>query len=102
MPKFFFYPTRTAKHYFAVPNLIYTSKLRAAAFAVYAYLRFNCHGKWNAPLVDCKKLSEVLNLKEATVKKHVKSLLNEKLIYKEGDYLFLNVKREDRLWGFWL
>ena len=102
MSKFFFYPTRTAKHYFAVPNLIYTHRLGAVSFAIYAYLRFNQHGNWFAPLVDHKKLSEVLNLKEATVKKHVKTLIDEKMIYKDEGYLFLNVERENRPWGFWL
>ena len=102
MSKFFFYPTRTAKHYFAVPNLIYTHRLGAVSFAIYVYLRFNQHGNWFAPLVDCKKLSDVLNLKEATVKKHVKTLTAEKLIELDEGFLFLKFDRKNMPWGFWL
>ena len=100
--KFFYYPTRTAKDYFAVPNLIFMNELGAVSFAVYAYLCFSQHGIWFAPLVDCKKLSEVLNLKEATVQKHVKRLVENDLVYIEEGYLFLKRKRKDRPWGFWL
>ena len=81
--KFFYYPTRTAKDYFAVPNLIFMNELGAVSFAVYAYLRFNQHGIWFAPLVDCKKLSDVLHLKEATIQKHVKRLVEKDLVYIE-------------------
>ena len=102
MAKFFYYPTRTAKDYFAVPNLIFMQELGAVSFAVYAYLRFNQHGIWFAPLVDCKKLSEVLNLREATIQKHVKRLVENDLVYIEEGYLFLKRKRKDRPWGFWL
>ena len=102
MAKFFYYPTRTAKDYFAVPNLIFMNELGAVSFAVYAYLRFNQHGVWFAPLVDCKKLSDVLNLKEATIQKHVKRLVENDLVYIEEGYLFLKRKRKDRPWGFWL
>ena len=35
MAKFFYYPTRTAKDYFAVPNLIFMNELGAVSFAVY-------------------------------------------------------------------
>ena len=100
--KFFYYPTRTAKDYFAVPNLIFMNELGAVSFAVYAYLRFNQHGIWFAPLVDCKKLSDVLNLREATIQKHVKRLVENDLVYIEEGYLFLKRKRKDRPWGFWL
>ena len=102
MAKFFYYPTRTAKDYFAVPNLIFMNELGAVSFAVYAYLRFNQHGIWFAPLVNCKKLSDVLNLKEATIQKHVKRLVENDLVYIEEGYLFLKRKRKDRPWGFWL
>ena len=102
MAKFFYYPTRTAKDYFAVPNLIFMNELGAVSFAVYAYLRFNQHGIWFAPLVDCKKLSDVLNLREATIQKHVKRLVENDLVYIEEGYLFLKRKRKDRPWGFWL
>ena len=102
MAKFFYYPTRTAKDYFAVPNLIFMQELGAVSFAVYAYLRFNQHGIWFAPLVNCKKLSDVLNLKEATIQKHVKALVDEKLIYKDEGYLFLKFDRKNMPWGFWL
>ena len=80
MAKFFYYPTRTAKDYFAVPNLIFMNELGAVSFAVYAYLRFNQHGVWFAPLVDCKKLSDVLHLKEATTQKHVKRLVENDVV----------------------
>ena len=102
MAKFFYYPTRTAKDNFAVPNLIFTNELGSVSFAIYAYLRFNQHGTWSAPLVNCKKLSEVLNLKEATIRKHVKRLVENDLVYIEEGYLFLKCKRKDRPWGFWL
>ena len=45
-------------------------------------------------LVDHKKLSEVLNLKEATVKRHVKTLLAEKLIEQDEGLLFLEFDRK--------
>ena len=54
MGKFFVYSPPTTKNYDAVSNLIYTYKLGAVYFTIYAYLYFNQHGKWNAPLVDCK------------------------------------------------
>ena len=78
------------------------NELGAVSFAIYAYLRFNQHGIWFAPLVNCKKLSDVLNLKEATIQKHVKRLVENDLVYIEEGYLFLKRKRIDRPWSFWL
>ena len=78
---------------FTVPNWIFERKLDAVAIAAYIYLRFNEHRRWDAPLVDVKKLSDALQVSESVMEKRIKVLLAQSLIDIEHGYIVLLTKR---------
>lgn len=86
---------------FTVPNWIFERKLDAVAIAAYIYLRFNEHRRWDAPLVDVKKLSDALQVSESVMEKRINILLAQSLIDIEHGYIVLLTKRIMQPPRFW-
>ena len=78
------YPKRDAvKHYFPLPNEIFSLDLSAGEIAVYAYLMycedrktFQCHPSYNT-------IGSAVGLSKNTVKKHIDGLIAKQLITTE-------------------
>ena len=78
------YPKRDAvKHYFPLPNEIFSLDLSAGEIAVYAYLMycedrktFQCHPSYNT-------IGSAVQLSKNTVKKHIDGLVAKQLITTE-------------------
>ena len=85
----FFGRRDVSSKYFSVPNWIFDRELDSVAIAIYIYLRFNEYRRYNAPLVNIKKLSDELKVSEAVIEKRIRVLLSRNMIDIEYGYIFL-------------
>lgn len=76
----FFGRRDVSSKYFSVPNWIFDRELDSVAIAIYIYLRFNEYRRYNAPLINIKKLSDELKVSEAVIEKRIRILLSRNMI----------------------